>query len=149
MTGEEAKKAARMKKLLLKLAELADVLDDITRKMKTLAERQKSFTEKHKNPSQSPGLLLPMESKKTETDPPPFRFPIDNLQVFMVEKKSPSKMQKNKKEESDSGKMTYKEYVEFTSYDEYLRFKNMNPISPKEMKNVNFDELSKKLFPSL
>jgi len=153
MTGEEANKAARMKRLLLKLAELAEILDDITHKMKTLADKQKKFAEKKKkNTTQTNNVLPSPENpgqEKQNGNPPFLQFPVDNFQVFMVKKDPPSAkkpaLPPKKKQKPKSGKMTLKEYIEFKTFNEYLRFKKMDPISPQELKDIDLDDLSRQI----
>lgn len=41
--------------------------------------------------------------------------------------------------------MTYRDYVEMSSIDEYQRFKGLPAISPEDLHKVDFDELSRKL----
>lgn len=40
---------------------------------------------------------------------------------------------------------SYREFVEFSSAGEFERFRNLGPISEAEVKNVDWDELSKGL----
>ena len=47
--------------------------------------------------------------------------------------------------ELDSNKMTARDYVELSSIDEYRKFKKMTPIQPVDMKEVDFDDLARKL----
>ncbi len=43
---------------------------------------------------------------------------------------------------------SYREFVEFTSADEFERFKDMSPISQEEIEAVDWDELSRGLLES-
>jgi len=46
---------------------------------------------------------------------------------------------------SDMDKMTYRDYVEFLSVEEYRRFKTLPPITDREIKALDFDSLIGKL----
>ncbi|HIE72267.1 MAG TPA: hypothetical protein EYP98_20020 [Planctomycetes bacterium] len=41
--------------------------------------------------------------------------------------------------------MTARDYVELTSIEEYRKFRKMLPITKKELKTIDFDELSRRL----
>ncbi len=40
--------------------------------------------------------------------------------------------------------MTYRDYVEFSSVDEFYKFRKLNPIKPEEVKGADIDELARK-----
>ncbi len=43
------------------------------------------------------------------------------------------------------GKMTYRDYVEFSSIDEYKKFKSMEPISKSEIASADWTHLAERL----
>ncbi|MCA8958830.1 MAG: hypothetical protein KDC87_22320 [Planctomycetes bacterium] len=45
----------------------------------------------------------------------------------------------------DDGKMSYRDYVELSSIDEYRKFKSLPPITPSELDSVDLDGLIRKL----
>ena len=49
--------------------------------------------------------------------------------------------------EADAGPLpfTYREFVEFSSADEFIRFKEFPPITAEEISAIDWDDLSKKL----
>jgi hypothetical protein len=48
-------------------------------------------------------------------------------------------------EQAASGRMSYRDYVELSSIDEYKKFKSLPPIEDDELGSVNLDELIQKL----
>ncbi len=48
-------------------------------------------------------------------------------------------------DENGLPRMTYRDYVEFSSLGEYNKFKGMEKITPEEVKSANIDDLAKKL----
>ena len=44
--------------------------------------------------------------------------------------------------------MTYRDYVELSSIDEYQKFKTLPPIKPEEIESTDVDALIGKLFES-
>ncbi len=44
------------------------------------------------------------------------------------------------------GRMSYRDYVELSSIEEYQKFKTLPPINSEELDTVDIDELVKKLF---
>ena len=49
---------------------------------------------------------------------------------------------------SDPNQMTYRDYVELSSIDEYQKFKTLPPIKPEEVESADLDLLIGKLFES-
>jgi hypothetical protein len=49
------------------------------------------------------------------------------------------------REASASGRMSYRDYVELSSIDEYQKFKSLPPIEDNELASVDLDELIEKL----
>lgn len=45
----------------------------------------------------------------------------------------------------ETNKMTARDYVELSSIDEYRKFKKMTPIQSLELKDVDFEDLARKL----
>ena len=54
--------------------------------------------------------------------------------------KSPKKRLKGERD-----KMTYRDYVELSSIDEYKKFKNLPPIVSQDLQNLNMEDLLRKL----
>lgn len=55
-----------------------------------------------------------------------------------VEKRTPA--------QSQPGSMSYRDYVELSSIDEYKKFKKLPPIAADDLANVDVDDILKKLF---
>lgn len=59
--------------------------------------------------------------------------------------KSVSSGPKTRSGDRRRGQMSYRDYVELSSIEEYRKFKSMPPIRPKELKETDIDELLRKL----
>ena len=51
----------------------------------------------------------------------------------------------SRKASSEDEKMSYRDYVEFSSIDEYRKFKSLAPIDKEEVSTVDLDDLVRKL----
>lgn len=49
------------------------------------------------------------------------------------------------RESLDSGRMSYRDYVELSSIDEYQKFKSLPPIRAEEIASVDLDEILRRL----
>jgi hypothetical protein len=50
------------------------------------------------------------------------------------------------REQRGKGRMSYRDYVELSSIEEYQKFKSMPPIKSEELERIDIDDLVKKLF---
>ena len=49
------------------------------------------------------------------------------------------------RESRESGRMSYRDYVELSSIDEYRKFKSLPPIRAEEIESVDLDEILRRL----
>ena len=138
-SAEKLKLAAgRQKEYIKKLNELN------LRIKKTIMEMRKAGEARRRSGGKSatPKTILPRGAE----DPPLERIPDSSAFKFLDLAQLLSEKDRDKKKYPPAGpEMTYIEAMEFSSYDEYLRFKNRPAISDADIRKSNIDELLRRL----
>lgn len=145
MKSGDPDKVSRVRQLLKKLGELADVLDDVSRKMRLAAEKQKAGIESL-NPESERVRLIDRLQRQLESIE---KVTLDDLQISKAQQISERLIDTNTAEEqegSTSRKMTFHEYIEFSSLDEFKKFRNLPAISKKDTEECDWEQLLTDLF---
>jgi len=144
MKSEEPDKVAKVKGLLKKLGELAEMLDDISRKMRMAAEKQKANLSAIKRPTKDTARLL---SQLTEQLSAIDHTPFNELQISKAKELSKKLIESCTTDPKDrSHRMTFHEYVEFSSLDEFKKFRSLPAITKKDLKDCNWEDLMMSLY---
>ena len=138
MKSENPEKFLKVRKLVKKLGDLAEVLDEISKKMRLAAEKQKIHLEHIDVPSRNGRRILTSLQKKLESID---SIPIHSIQISKAQELSQDLIDVNPDARKPLGRMSYHEYVEFTCLDEFKKFRNMPAISPEEIQLCDWDEL--------
>ena len=134
-SAEKLKLAAGQQKEYIKK------LNELNRRIKkTIMEMRKAGEARRKNGEKpaAPKPVLPRgaERRPLERIPDGSAFKFIDLAQLLSEK------DRDKRKYPQGGpEMTYVEAMEFSSYDEYLRFKNQPAISDSDIRKSNIDEL--------
>ena len=144
MKSEEPDKVAKVKGLLKKLGELAEMLDEISKKMRLAAEKQKASVDSIKRPSkESARLLSLLQEQLSAID----HTPLNELQISKAKEISRMLIDGATFDASDRlRRMTFHEYVEFSSLDEFKKFRTLPAISKKDLKDCNWETLLMSLY---
>ena len=144
MKSEEPDKVAKVKGLLKKLGELAEMLDEISRKMRLAAEKQKANVESIRRPTkESARLLSQLQEQLSAID----HTPLNELQISKAKELSRMLIEGSLVNPKDRlRRMTFHEYVEFSSLDEFKKFRTLPAITRKDLKDCDWDNLLTTLF---
>ncbi len=144
MKSEEPDKVAKVKGLLKKLGELAEMLDDISRKMRLAAEKQKANISSIKRPTKETARLLSqLQEQLSAID----HTPLNELQISKAKELSRRLIESCSMPQKDrSHRMTFHEYVEFSSLDEFKKFQTLPAITKRDLKDCDWEELMIALF---
>lgn len=118
----------KMETIQKKLSELAEILGDISSRMKKIADQRRG------------GLL---ELEQASRDPNVDLIPLLGDRVDLAKKVSrkPTSMDLN----CGIPKFRYAQYVEFSNLNEFLKFKDLPVIKADEIAGVNWEDLEKRL----
>ncbi len=147
MKSGDPDKVSRVRQLLKKLGELADVLDDVSRKMRLAAEKQKAGIESGNRPEGERARLIDKLQEQLKSID---KVSLDELQISKAQEISErlidTQSQQGKPEVGGSRKMTFHEYIEFSSLDEFKKFRNLPAISKKDAEECDWDRLLADLY---
>jgi len=124
----------KIQHILKKLGDLADILNEISRKMRVAADEQKQGL---RDLSQIGDSLT-----KAGSEPPARPLPLSKRQLRRAQEVSRKPVQVHG---PVGGKMTYGEYLEFTSMEEFRRFQTLPRITKEEVRNCDWDALEQSL----
>lgn len=145
MKSGDPDKIAKVRQLLKKLGELADVLDDVSRKMRLAAEKQKAGIESLGPEPDRTRLIDRLQEQLRIID----QVSMDHLQIAKAQEISQRLIDTSVSNETGSApsrKMTFHEYIEFSSLDEFKKFRNLPAISKKDAKECDWEQLLTDLF---
>ncbi|MBI1854040.1 MAG: hypothetical protein HYR85_27190 [Planctomycetes bacterium] len=143
MKSEEPDKLSKVRGLIRKLGELADVLDDVSKKMRFAVEKQKINLESVGNCSKESSRLLSVLQKKLEGIT---EVSLSDMQISKAKELSRRLIDCSGDLRRPLKKMTFHEYVEFTCLDEYKKFRNMPAITRREIEDLDWTHLLLKLY---
>ncbi len=136
MKSKTPDKFLNVRKLVRKLGELAAVLDDVSKKMHTAAEKQRATLTRIEEPTREDRRLLNSLHKKLESIE---LIPLEDVEIQHAQEISKKLLEPSARSRSSS-KMTYHEYVEFTGIEEFNRFRSMPALDRDELESVDWDE---------
>jgi hypothetical protein len=128
----------KVAKLLKKLGDLAEALDEIAKKMRFAVEKQKINLEHLGRPDQEGRRML--DSLQRRLRPIETR-PIGQLELFTAKELCQNLIEANPSGDKPVSPMSYHEYVEFTCVDEFKKFRNLPAISIEEIQLCDFEDL--------
>ncbi len=130
-----------VRKLVKKLGELANVLDDVSRKMHHAVEKQKQTLGKIDKPSREERRILNNLHKKLESIE---GLTIEDMELQQAQEISNTLLGSNARRQR-STRMTYHEYVEFSGVEEFERFRGMPAITDEELTFTDWEDLYERL----
>jgi hypothetical protein len=143
MKSEEPDKLSKVRGLIRKLGELADVLDDVSKKMRFAVEKQKITLESLGDSSKDTTRLLNVLQKKLEVIDD---VSLNEIQISKAKELSRRLIDANVELRRPLKKMTFHEYVEFTCLDEYKKFRHMPAITRREIEDLDWTSLLIRLY---
>ncbi len=143
MKSEDPDKLSKVRGLIRKLGELADVLDDVSKKMRFAVEKQKVNLETLGKSSKDSSRLLSVLEKRLEAID---HISLTELQLSKAKELSRKLIDCSADLRRPLKKMTFHEYVEFTCLDEYKKFRNMPAITRQEIDVLDWGDLLLKLY---
>jgi len=140
MKSENPDKLAKVSNLVKRLGELAEVLDEVSTKMRLAAEKQRIGLEHLGKPNTEGREVLEELHRKLEGIE---SAPIANIRIATAKEISQTLIEANgpAPEHTPISRMAYHEYVEFTCLDEYKKFRDLPAISPEEIQLCDFETL--------
>lgn len=138
MRGENPNKLAKVTDLVKKLGELAEVLDEVSTKMRLAVEKQRIGLEHLGKPNREGREVLDELQRKLEAIE---SVPLANIQIATAKEISQQLIEEDAKSHTPISRMAYHEYVEFTCLDEYRKFCSLPAISPEEIQLCDFETL--------
>ncbi len=141
MKSKTSDKFLNVRKLVRKLGELANVLDDVSKKMQTAVEKQRATLTRIEHPTREDKRLLNSLHKKLESIE---LIPLDDVELQHAQDLS-NKLLEPGTRSRRSSKMAYHEYIEFTGIDELNRFRSMPALDVEEIESVDWDQFYERL----
>jgi hypothetical protein len=140
---EQPDRLSKVRGLIRKLGELADALDDVSRKMRFAVEKQKINLESLGKGDKDTTRLLSVLQKKLEAIND---VSLTEIQISKAKELSRRLIETAVDLKRPLKKMTFHEYVEFTCLDEYKKFRNMPAITRREIDELDWSHLLLKLY---
>lgn len=72
----------------------------------------------------------------------------ETLEKTINRSSTPAPRTETKPAATEAGSMSYRDYVELSSIEEYQKFKNLPPINESELQSSDIDDLLRKLYES-
>lgn len=138
MKGENPDKLEEVTRLVKKLGELAEVLDEVSTKMRLAVEKQRIGLEHLGRPNREGRRVLDDLHKKLESIE---SVPLANIQLATAKQVSQELIDSNPNDHTPLSRMAYHQYVEFTCIDEFKKFRDLPAISPEEIQLCDFEML--------
>jgi len=138
MKGEDPDKLAEINRLVRKLGELAEVLENVSTKMRLAVEKQKISIEHLGMPNgEGTRALDELQERLGRIE----SVPVANIRIDAARQLSEELIECDPVSHTPISKMTYHEYVEFSCLDEYRKFRNLPAISPEEIQLCDVENL--------
>lgn len=124
--------------LLKKLGDLAEALNEISKKMRLAAEKQRiTFEHLGTTDRERRKILEELHQSLRCIE----QTPVRDMELFTAKKLSQDLIDANPDPQLPLRAMSFHEYLEFTCLDEFKKFRNLPAITPEEIHLLDWDEL--------